>query len=397
MVENAMIDDALARNLGHGKRVVLHSGVCEPIHLAQHIADRAPCWPGLTVETLMSPGPCPYVDVDGIIVDTLVPWAAMRGLINGNGVNPIRSSLFNHALACDKGEWRANVLMLQVTEPDSQGQVSLGPCVSYMPQILNSDATVIAAINRELPVTGYRIPVSRLNYVFEHSAKLPVTELAPGNEVDQKIADNVLSLLRDDITVEIGIGSTPDAIMRSLCGLKEIQIHTGMLNQAVLTPLKSGSVVGKIVTAMAMGNVEFFHWLDGNDQVDLQPIMKTHSPVEIAGKPNFFAVNGALQVDLAGNVNVEKVAGRRISCPGGLPDFSRAAQMSPGGASIIALRSTAGRQSLSTIVPKLDHKTLDGSYVDWVVTEHGAARLKGKSVAERKAAMLAITHPDHRN
>ena len=82
--------------------------------------------------------------------------------------------------------------------------------------------------------------------------------------------------------------------------------------------------------------------------------------------------------------------GEEYPVPADCRIFSRAAQMSPGGASIIALRSTAGRQSLSTIVPKLDHKTLDGSYVDWVVTEHGAARLKGKSVAERKAAMLAI-------
>lgn len=397
MIETRMIEDVLTQHLGQGKRLVLHSGVCEPVHLAQMVVEEASRWPGTTMETLMSPGPGCYVDGTRIDVEAVVPGAAMRRAVAQGQVRRICASLFQQAQAYDTGRLRADVLMLQVTPPDENGMVSLGPCIGYMPQILKQDTLVVASVNPQIPRSGVKIPLDRLDHVVEFDAPLPSTSLSPVDSVDQQIADNVLTLLRDGITVEVGIGSTPDAVMQSLSCLNNIQVHTGMLNQAVMVPVGSGAVVGKITTTMAMGDAPFYRWLDEGDRVDFRPIMHTHARQTIADKPGFFAINGALQVDQLGNVNVETIAGRPISCPGGLPDFATAAQQSMGGASLIVLRSTAGRHQVSTIVSQLDQKTLDGSHVDYVVTEHGIAHLKNNSADGRRQAMESVMHPDHRN
>jgi acyl-CoA hydrolase len=104
-----------------------------------------------------------------------------------------------------------------------------------------------------------------------------------------------------------------------------------------------------------------------------------------------------LQFDLEGRANAETVGSRRISLPGGLPDFARAAASSPRGRSIIAVRACdkAGR---SSIVPRLQdaYASLLPDEVDFFVTEYGIAAVSGASAVQRRKALLAIAHPAHR-
>ncbi len=157
--------------------------------------------------------------------------------------------------------------------------------------------------------------------------------------------------------------------------------------------VETGATSRAITTTMAVGSASFYGWLHGSAAVNFRPIIETHDPDRLATLPRFHAINAALQVDLDGNVNAERIGERIISCPGGLPDFAAGARKSDGGCNIIVLRSTSGRGNKSTIVAKLDHVTLNSSLVDIIVTENGMADLRGLRQADRAGAIRSIAHP----
>ena len=385
--------DEIAGHLAGGRHLVFHASVSEPEFVGRQLIDGAHLWPDLTVETFMPGAPCAYLGDDRIRVSTVVPGAHLRAAINDGAVQPIRESLYEQAMAYQSGKRRANVVVLQVSPVDRSGNVSLGPSIGMVPQLLDQNPFVIGVVNPQVPRTHFTIPFDRLQALMEIDQPLP--EFTPSNrdEIDHKIAENVLPILDDGITIEVGMGSTPDVVMRSLSQLKDIRIHTGLINDTIMEVVESGATKLPVTTTMAVGTQKFYQWLDNNDRVKFRPIIETHDRDRLAQLPRFYAINAALQVDLAGNVNSEKIGERLISCPGGLPDFAEGARRSEGGCNIIVLRSAAGSGAKSTIVPKLQHVTLDGSCVDFIVTENGSADLRRLNEAGRAEAIRSIAHP----
>ena len=385
--------DEIAERLAGGKHLVFHASVNEPEFVGQQLIDGAGLWPGLSVETFMPARACAYVGDHRIRVSTVVPGSHLRAAINDGSVHPIRESLYEQALAYRSNQRRADILVLQVSPADQSGRVSLGPSVGIVPQLLDQDPYVIGVVNPQVPRTNFTIAFDRFHALVEVDQPLPQFTPATGDGVDRKIADNVLALLDDGITVEVGMGGTPDVVMKSLSDLKNIRIHTGLINDTIMDVVESGATNQPVTTTMAVGTQQFYDWLDGNHRVDFRPIIETHDRDLLARMPHFHAINAALQVDLMGNVNSEKIGDRLISCPGGLPDFAEGARRSEGGCNIIVLRSTAGRSAKGTIVPELDHVTLDGAFVDVIVTECGSADLRGLSAYARSEAIRTIAHP----
>ena len=317
------------------------------------------------------PGHLPaYVGDDRIAVATVMPGGhlRLRGAVNSGLVNPIRERLFEQAQAYGRGLHCADVLVLQISPPDDRGQVSLGPGVGIVPQVLAQNPFVVGVINNHVPVTNFTISVERLDVVLRIDESLPTYEFGQPDPLDRKIADLVVSRLDPGITVEVGMGGTPDAVMAALEELSDFHIHTGLINDAVRPVVESGGLRQPVTTTMAVGSGDFYQWLDRNDQIQFRPISETHDVERLAQLPRFHAINAALQVDMEGNVNAERIGERIISLLGGLPDFAAGARRSKGGANIIVLRSIAGRTQKSTIVPKIDHKTLDGSMVNMIFT-----------------------------
>ena len=387
----------VADKLTGGKHLVFHASVNESPELGRQLLNMADICEGMTIETFM-PGHLPaYAGDTRFSVATVVPGGHLRKAINDGLVSPLRESLFEQSQAYGLGKRQVDILVLQVSPPDEQGMVSLGPSVGIVQQLLAQNPFVIGILNKHVPKTNFSVHVDRLDTVLHLDEPLATYAFGEADPGDQKIASLVLEHLEPGITVEVGMGGTPDAVMAALVELDDLAIHTGLINDAVRPIVEAGRLRCPVTTTMAVGGSDFYQWLNNNNGVDFRPISETHDVDRLAKLPRFHAINAALQVDLAGNVNSERVGSRLVSLPGGLPDFATGAKRSKGGCNIIVLRSTAGRAQKSTIVQSVDHKTLDGGTVDMIITEHGVADLRDLSASARADAITEIAHPDKRS
>ena len=399
---------ALLATFGEGSTVVLHSACAEPRLLASHAAASMR---GANLLTLMPMGQAPYGEpgASGLGVATFFPGKGLRAALNAGTVRALRHPLSAIPRLFDCGTIKADAVLLQVSPPDETGHVSLGISVDYMRAVLAQAPVVIAEINSRMPWTcgDTRLAVSEIDWFVEATEGPQEVPPTPADAVDAHIARNVAALVRDGAVLQVGIGSLPDCVMTQLGHLKHLGLHSGVLTDAVRPLIEAGVIdnstkrgfPGVGVTTMAAGTQSFYGFLHRNRAVEFQPCSLTHDAAVLTGIDGLCAINSALQVDLAGNVNAECIDGRQISLPGGLPDFAAGARRALGGISIIAVRSCFGEHRTSNIVPRLGAGTpvtVGPEDVDFVVTEHGVAALHGGSSRQRAEALIRIAHPRHR-
>ena len=403
---------ALLASLPERSTLVLHSACAEPARLARELAAHAASMRGANLVTLMPMGLAPYGEpgpAAQLDVSTFFPGKGLRAAMNAGRVRALRHRLSAIAGLFDSGAMRADVVLLQVSAPDDTGHVSLGISVDYMRAVLAQAPLVIAEINPRMPRTcgDTRLALSQIDW-FVDAVEAP-QEVAPAlaDAIDAQIARNVATLVRDGAVLQVGIVSLPDGVMGQLAHLKHLGLNTGIVTDPVRALIETGVIdnstkrhfPGVGVTTMAAGTQSFYDFLDGNRAIEFHPCSLTHDAALLADIDGLCAINSALQVDLAGNVNAERVDGRTISLPGGLPDFAAGARRARAGMSIIALRSSYGKQGTSNIVPRLDSgtpPTVGAGDVDFVVTEYGVAALRGLSARQRAAALIALARPEHR-
>lgn len=404
--------DALLAGLREGTTIVLHSGFAEPRGLARMLARQACAMQGVRVVSMMPMGEAPYGQpglASQLALYTFFPGKGLRAALDAGQVQALRHPLSAIPSLFDSGAWRADVLLLQVSSPDEHGRVSLGVSVDYMRAVLAQRPVVIAEINPRMPQTcgDTLLPVSEIDWFVEAIDAPEEAIAAPADAVDEQIARNVASLVDDGAVLQVGIGTLPDRVAAHLGHLQHLGLHSGIVTEAVRPLIESGALdnstkrfkPGVSVAAMAGGSQSFYDFLDRNVAIELHPCSTTHDARLLVGMDGLCAINSVLQVDLHGQANAETVAGRRISLPGGLPDFASGARRARGGRSILALRSTVGRKAMSSIVAKLDtgDPTLKADQVDFVVTEYGVAPMHGGDLSMRAAALVAVAHPDHRD
>jgi 4-hydroxybutyrate CoA-transferase len=349
------------------------------------------------------PAPASHLDLY-----TFFPGKGLRAALDAGRAQAARHPLSALPRLFATGEWRADVLLLQVSSPGETGHVSLGVSVDYMRAVLAQKPLVIAEINPRMPRTAgdTLLPVTAIDWCVD--ATEPPQDMAPAapDLVDEQIARNVASLVRDGAVLQAGIGALPDRVVASLGHLRHLGLHSGIVTDAVRPLIESGVIdnstkrikPGVSVTSMAGGTQSFYDFLHRNAAVEFHPCSFTHDAQVLAQLDGLCAINSALQVDLQGNANAETAGGRRISLPGGLPDFATGASRAKDGMSIVALRSTAGRQRASSIAVQVDSPaTLAADQIDYVVTEYGIASLRGAGPAARAAALVSIAHPEYRD
>lgn len=404
---------ALLARMGGGSTIVLHSACSEPRFLARQLAEHAATMRGVHVLTLMPMGDAPYSEpmpAAELDIATFFPGRGLRSALNAGRVRALRHPLSAIPGMFDSGEMHADVLLLQVSIPDETGHVSLGLSVDYMRAVLAQSPLVVAEINLNMPYTGgnTRLPVSQIDWFVDAVDPPQDVPAAVPDDVDELIARNVAGLVRDGAVLQVGIGSLPDCVLAQLGHLKHLGVHSGIVTDAV-RPLIAAGVIdnstkkcfpGVSVTTMAAGTQSFYDFLNCNQALEFHPCSLTHDAAFLAGIDGLCAVNSALQVDLAGNVNAEEANGRRVSLLGGLPDFAAGASRARDGMSIVALRSTFGKARTSNIVPRLRPSTLvtvPATAVNFIVTEYGVAQVHGVSSDRSVASLIAIAHPDHRD
>ena len=404
--------EGLLRTFGPTPNVVIHSGCSEPPLLARLLAEEAAELKGTRLFTLMPMGVSPYAteaSTAHIDVETFFPGVGLRTAFGAGRVRPLRYPLSTICSLFDRGELRADAIMVQVAPPDETGHVSLGLSVDYMRSVLSQSPTIIAEINPHMPHTcgDTLIPASDIDWYVDSDTLPQGLASRPADIVDVKIAQNIAGLVRDGAVLQIGIGSLPDRVLSQLGHLKHLGIHSGVISDGIWPLIESGIVDnatkkrfrGVCVTAMACGTHPFYEFLDRNPSIEFHSSALTHNRDFLASIDNLCAINSGLQVELSGNVTAESVRGRRISMPGGLPDFAAGASRSEGGISIVGIGSAFADGRFSNIVMEFPDDvpvTVPSSDVDFVVTEWGVASLRNRDAAERAAAMIAIAHPDHR-
>jgi 4-hydroxybutyrate CoA-transferase len=392
--------------------MVMHSGCAEPPVLARQLAQCASAMQGVQLLTLMPMGQAPYAQPAAakyLDIATFFPGRGLRQALNAGRARALRHPLSALPALFDCAALRADLLLLQVSPPDESGNVSLGVSVDYMRSVLAQSPLIVAEVNPRMPATcgDTRLSVQQIDWCIDGTE--PVQELATSevDAVDARIARHVAGLVRDGAVLQVGIGALPDAVLGQLGHLKHLGLHSGIVTDAVRPLIESGVIdnsskkrfAGISVTTMAGGSQSFYDFLHRNRAVEFHPCSVTHDSHVLASIDGLCAINSALQVDLQGRVNAESVNGKRVSLPGGLPDFAAGAVQAKGGISILALRSTYGSDGVSNIVAELGADTpvtVGASDVDFIVTEYGVAPLRAASAQERAAGLIALAHPRHR-
>ena len=306
---------------------------------------------------------------------------------------------------------RPDIFFGTCTPPDKHGFVSLSLGITYEKDIMDHAGLVVLEVNPRLPRTfgDTQVHVSKVDYFVEHDQEVPSLPAPVPNATDLAIGAHIADLVEDGSTLQLGIGGIPNAAALALKGKKDLGVHTEMLvdsmmelyEQGVITNAKKALKPGKFITTFAMGSRKFYDWLDDNLAVEFQRGSWVNNPAIIAQNSRMVSVNTCISVDLTGQVASESIGPSQYSGTGGQSDTAQGAVagFDGKGKSIIACASTARGGKLSTIVPTLPEGsavTLHRSHVDHVVTEHGVARLRGKTVRERTDELIAIAHPDFR-
>lgn len=304
------------------------------------------------------------------------------------------------------GQLKCDVVMIHLSPPNERGEHSFGLSCDYLRAAMSQARIVIAEINDQLPQTPCAQPVLAHEIdVAIHTSRAPIEWPAPViGELEQRIARQVADLIPDRATLQMGLGAMPEALCAHLLSHRDLGIHSGMLGDGYVDLMEQGVVtnaykevdVGISVTGVLIGSQKLYRHVHRQPTIRLFDADITHGATSLGRFKRFHSVNSALEVDLTGQVNAEAIGRDFLGTIGGQVDYVRAASLSEGGRSIIALPSTA-RQA-SRIVARLSGPvTTARSDVDVIVTEHGSAHLKGLSAGERAEALIRIAAPEHRD
>lgn len=294
---------------------------------------------------------------------------------------------------------RPSAALFMCAPPDENGWCSFGTQVDFLAEIWSKIPVRIAHINPRMPRTfGHRgIPFDRLTaYVEGGQPLLSIPDEAP-DATALAIAVHVTGFIPDGATLQTGLGKIPGAVLRSLTGHRDLNLHTGLVGDAAVDLIASGAMAsGAAATVGVAIGSERLYAAVGDPTFSFQPVSVTHDPATIGGIESFVAVNSAIEVDLFGQAFAEMTPRGLMSGPGGASDFARGARIG-GGLRIVALPSAA--RDVSRIVPPgagTGPVSLGRMDVDVVVTEHGSADLRALDHAARAQALVAIAAPAHR-
>lgn len=305
------------------------------------------------------------------------------------------------ALPCD-------VAMIQVSPVDKHGYVSLGTSVDATLAAVECAKTVIAVVNKYVPRAfgDAFIHVSQIDVFVENDTPLMEGHISAPSEVEIAIGKHCAALIEDGATLQMGIGAIPNAVLAQLDGHRNLGIHTEMFADGVLPLVEKGVINGankkldrgKIVSTFLMGSQKVYDFIDNNPGVAMMDVAYTNDPFIIAQNPKVTAINSALQIDITGQVCADSIGQKFYSGVGGQVDFIYGASRSEGGKAIIAMPSMTNK-CVSKIAPALTcgaGVVTTRSHIHWIVTEHGAVNLYGKTLQERARLLICIADPSAR-
>lgn len=311
-------------------------------------------------------------------------------------------------LCCDHMD--IDVVITTVSPMDDAGYFTFGAVNDYTAAVARNCRTLIVEVNENMPrVFGDSLlHISEVTAVVENHVPLLELKVPEKKPEDDIIAQNIVEMIPDGATLELGLGGIPNAIAHMLEGHKDLGIHTGVFVPAMVDLIEKGVINGrkktlhpwKHVFMVAQGTKRMYDFIDDNPSMEIYPASYTEEPSVIALNDNMVSINTIIEVDLTGQCNAEHMAGSQFSGTGGQLDFVRGAYNSKGGKSIQAFYATARRGKASRIVPRFETGTvitIPRMDTHYLATEYGVVNLKGKSTRERALGIISIAHPSFRD
>ena len=395
--------DQAMRVVASGDRVVIGHACGEPFELVEALMARAPELRGVEIVHLVPMGKCEYVQAEyeeSFRHNALFVGAPTRDAVREGRADYTPCHFHETPELFTEGYLPPDVVLVHLSPPDRHGFCSFGVSVDYTRPAALAAAKVVAQVNANMPRThgDTFIHVSRLDAIVERTT--PMVELQPAEvtPVAEAIGRHIADLVHDGACLQIGIGAIPEAALTFLHDKNDLGIHTEMFSDGVVDLYHEGVITNarksihshKLVATFLMGTRHLYDFVDDNPVLDMFPVSYTNDPFVISRNDNVVAINSALQVDLMGQVVADTMGSRQFSGVGGQVDFVRGAAASRGGKSIIALPATAKGGTVSRVVAKVTEGaaiTTMRADVDYVVTEHGVAQLKGKTLRQRAHAL----------
>lgn len=398
----------LIQHIRPGMRVFVHGAAATPTLLLEALAKDHARLQNTEVMHLHTVGAAPYADHPEFRVTNLFVGENLRSRLDYERIDYLPCFLSEIPQLFRSGARRPDVALVQVSPPDSHGFCSLGTSVDVARAAVDSAAIVLAQVNPKMPRThGDGVfPFSRITAFWECGVELPsATPKTPGL-VEQSIAAHVASLVEDGSTLQIGIGAVPDAVLANLKGRRNLGIHTEIFSDGVLPLVECGAIDnslklchrGHITTSFVSGSEALYKFVHDNPSVLFLESDYINDARNISRNPRVVAINSAVEVDLTGQVVADSIGHRVISGVGGQMDFIRGASLSPGGKAVIALpsRTKSGKSRIVSALQPGAGVVTTRAHVHFIVTEYGSADLYGKTLSERAAELIRISHPDDR-
>ena len=399
------------RLIQSGQRVFVHGGAATPQVLLRALAARAPELRNVELCHLHTEGDAPCAApgmaasfrINGLFLGANVRDAVARG-----DADYVPAFLSEMPALFRERVLPLDVALVHVSPPDRHGYCSLGVSVDIARAAVDSAAVVIAQVNPRMPRSHGDGLVHHSRFAAAVAVDEALPEHAPGElgDAERAIGRHVDELVEDGATLQMGIGSIPDAVLAALENHKDLGVHTEMFSDGVLRLVERGVIngrnkrvhPGKVVAGFVMGSRKVYDFLDDNPMVAMLDIAYVNDPSVIRRNPKVAAINSAIEIDLTGQVCADSIGTKMWSGVGGQMDFLRGASLSPGGKPILALPSVTGK-GISRITPLLKPGAgvvTTRAHVHWVVTEYGAVNLRGKNLRQRAQGLISVAHPDHR-
>ena len=399
-----------------GHRIFIGIACGEPQYLVRALIDYIKRKPNAFFDAelvqMWTLGIAPYADEkfkDNFRLNSFFIGDSIRGAVNKAAADYTPIFLSSVPDLFIRGIIPIDVALIQTSQLDSSGNMSLGVSVDIVKAAVETASLVVAQVNSNMPfVYGDGvINVRDVDILLPHDEPLlEYRDLVPG-DVAQRIGRYVARLVEDGSTLQVGYGSVPNAVLANLSGKKHLGLHSELFSDGVAELMKAGALDnseksidrGRAVASFCMGRKETYDYLHRNQAVEFRTIDYTNNLLNIVKQQKMTAINSALEIDLTGQATAESLGKTFYSGIGGQADFMRGAVLAPGGKTILALPSTAEDGRVSRIVPFLKEGagvTLSRGDVRYVVTEYGIAYLHGKNIRERAMDLIAIAHPDFR-
>ncbi len=395
-----------------GDRVFIHGSAATPRVLLNKLLDRAPELNDVELTSISTYGDInwnrPEV-LDSFYLNSLFVSGNVREWANGSQGNYVPVFLSEIPGLFREGILPLDVAIVHVSPPDQHGYCTLGTSVDAALSAVRNAPIVIAQVNPRMPrVLGDGIiHYSQFTAMVEVDSPLPEVDYSTGvDAVAERIGTHVAGLIEDGATLQMGIGSIPDAVLAQLSGHRSLGIHTEMFSDGLVPLVEKGIVTnefkkvrpGKIVSSFILGTQKVYDFANNNPYVSCMDVAFVNDSDIIRRNPKVVAINSAIEVDLTGQICADSIGTLQYSGIGGQMDFMRGASLSEGGKPVIAIPSTT-KKGISRIVPFLKQGAgvvTTRGHVHYVVTEYGVVNLYGRNMDQRARLLISIAHPDHR-